>query len=164
MDKKTALIFLATSSIFALVFAYISQFVFGHEPCVLCLYQRQPFFAIIAIVALCLVFFKSSNSKKIALALCVFALTINCAIAFYHVGVEQKIFAGPTTCSSNNNLNEITDLSALEAALAQTKAVRCDQPTFFLLGLSMAAWNFLFCFGLIFASTILRRRSKYSLN
>ncbi len=161
MDKKTALIFLITSSIFALVFAYISQFVFGHEPCVLCLYQRQPFFAIIAIVALCLAFFKSNNSKKIALALCVFALAINCAIAFYHVGVEQKIFAGPTTCSSTNNLNEITDLSELEAALAQTKAARCDQPTFFLFGLSMAAWNFIFCFGLIFITAVLFR-SKVS--
>ncbi len=149
MNKKTALIFLAASAIFALIFAYVSQFVFGHEPCVLCLYQRQPFFAIIAIVAVCLVFFKSNNSKKIALKLCVFALAINCAIAFYHVGVEQKIFAGPTTCSSNNNLNEITDLAQLEAALAKTKAVRCDQPTFFFLKLSMAAWNFLFCLGLI---------------
>jgi disulfide bond formation protein DsbB len=163
MDKKTALIFLAISSIFALVFAYISQFVFGHEPCILCLYQRQPFFAIIAIVAVCFAFFKSHNSKKIALALCVLALTINCAIAFYHVGVEQKIFAGPATCSSDNNLNEITDLAELEAALAQTKAVRCDQPTFFLLGLSMAAWNFLFCLGLILAVSILRRPHQRTL-
>jgi disulfide bond formation protein DsbB len=160
MDKKTALIFLAISSIFALVFAYISQFVFGHEPCILCLYQRKPFFVIIAIATLCFLFFKSDKSKNIALRLCVFILAINCAIAFYHVGVEQKIFAGPTTCSSNNNLNEITNLAELEAALAQTKAVRCDQPTFFLLGLSMAAWNFLFCLGLILAVSILRRQHQ----
>jgi disulfide bond formation protein DsbB len=151
MNKKTTLIFLARASIFGLTFAYISQYFFGHEPCILCLYQRKPFFAIIAATLLCFAFFKSEKSQKITFFLCIALLAINCAIAFYHIGVEQKIFAGPTTCSSDN-LNEITDLAALEAALAKTKAVRCDQPTFFLPGFSMAVWNFIFCLGLIILS------------
>ncbi len=159
MSKKNSLIFLLAAAIFALAFAYISQFVFGHEPCILCLYQRQPFFAIIAITTVALVFFKSEKIRNFALNLCLFFLLLNCSLAFYHVGVEQKIFAGPTTCSTTNNLNEITDLAELEAALAKTKAIRCDQPTFFFLGLSMAAWNFIFCLGLILSVVLTRKKT-----
>ncbi len=151
MNKKPVLILLTLASIFGLTFAYISQYAFGHEPCILCLYQRKPFFGIIAASLLCLTFFRSAKSQKITFFFCIALLAINCAIAFYHIGVEQKIFAGPTTCSSDN-LNEITDLATLEAALAKTKAVRCDQPTFFLLGFLMAVWNFVFCLSLIIFS------------
>jgi disulfide bond formation protein DsbB len=153
MSNKTLLIFLTIASIFGLTFAYISQYAFGHEPCILCLYQRQPFFGIIAATLICLVFFKSKKSQKIALFFCLAFLAINCVIALYHIGVEQKIFAGPTTCSSDN-LNQINNLEDLEEAFAKTKAARCDQPTFFLFGFSMAVWNFIFCFGLsIFSIT-----------
>jgi len=164
MDKKTALIFLALASIFGLTFAYISQYVFGYEPCILCLYQRKPFFAIIAAALIGVAFFKSEKSRKITFFICIALLAINCSIAFYHVGVEQKIFAGPTTCSSSTNLNDITDLAELEAAFMKTKAIRCDEPTFFLLGLSMAVWNFIFCLFLIIFSEISPTRLRALLN
>jgi disulfide bond formation protein DsbB len=154
-SNKYLLIFLLFAAITALILAYISQFIFDYQPCILCLYQRQPFFAVIASALLGLVFFKSEKSQKIALFFCLIFLLINCAIAFYHVGVEQKIFAGPSTCSSSN-LDQIDNLEDLKTALLKTKAVRCDQPSFIFLGLSMAAWNFLYCLGLILVSAVLR--------
>lgn len=163
MDKKTALIFLAVASISGLTFAYISQFVFGHEPCNLCLYQRKPFFAITALALFFLVFLKSEKSKKITFYLCIALLLINCGIAFFHVGVEQKIFHLPESCSSDG-LNNLTNLEDLQAALMKTKSVRCDQPTFFFLGLTMAVWNFIFCAGLIILTTILQSPFQALLN
>ena len=156
--KKT-LILLALASASALTLAYISQFVFEYQPCILCLYQRKPFFAIIAASVLCLIFFKSEKSKKITFLCCVGFLLINCAISFYHVGVEKKIFQGPTTCTSTN-LEEINNLEDLKIAMMKTKAIRCDEPSFVFLGLSMAAWNFLYCSFLAFSGLLLYRRNR----
>ncbi len=147
--KKEPLLFLLLGSIFALTFAYISQYVFDYQPCILCLYQRKPFFAVIALSLITLTFLKTKQAKKISFFCCIIFLLINCCIAFYHVGVEKKIFRGPTTCSSAENLNEIDNLQDLEKALLKTKAIRCDQPSFVFLSLSMAAWNFIYCLALI---------------
>ena len=149
--KKEPLLFLLLSSISALTFAYISQYVFDYQPCILCFYQRKPFFAVIALSLISLTFLKTKKAKKISFFCCIIFLLINCCIAFYHVGVEKKIFRGPSTCSSEN-LNEIDNLQDLEKALMQTKAIRCDQPSFVFLGLSMAAWNFSYCLALILLS------------
>ena len=138
------LFFLLFAAIFALACAYISQFIFGHQPCILCLYQRQPFFGIIALTFLALTFFRSEKFQKIAFFLCLILLLINSAIAFYHVGVEQKIFKTFTTCSSPN-LENVQTIEELEKILIATKSIRCDQPSFVFLGFSMAAWNFFYC-------------------
>jgi len=148
LDQNRLLILLL-AAIGALLSAYISQYTFNFQPCTLCLYQRKPFFAIIAVSAIALVFLKSPKQQRIALFLCALLLITNIGIAGYHVGVEQKIFQGPTSCSPANNLNQITNLEELKASLKKTKAVKCDIPAFLFLGLSMAAWNFIYCLGLL---------------
>lgn len=158
ISTKNLLILLAIFSIFALTLAYISQFIFDYQPCILCLYQRKPFFGIIALSLLCLTFFKSEKSKKVTLLCCLGFLLINCAISFYHVGVEKKIFRGPTTCSSHN-LEGIANLEDLKAAFLRTKAIRCDEPSFMFLNLSMAAWNFIYCSFLVISGLVLYRRN-----
>jgi disulfide bond formation protein DsbB len=154
ITTKALLVLLLLYSSIALIAAYISQFGFDYQPCILCFYQRKPFFAVIALAAIALTFFKSEKSQKIAFFFCIFFLLINFGIASYHVGVEQKIFQGPTTCSSEN-LEGLDNLEDLKNALLHTKAVRCDTPSFVLLGLSMAAWNALYCLGLVVISLLL---------
>ena len=102
------------------------------------------------------------KSKKITFLCCVGFLLINCAISFYHVGVEKKIFQGPTTCSSEN-LNNIDNLEDLKEALSKTKAIRCDEPSFVFLGLSMAGWNVIYCLGLFFMVVFLSKKGNYPL-
>lgn len=148
LDQNPLLILLL-AAIGAITGAYISQYGFDFQPCILCLYQRKPFFAIIAVCAIALVFLKSPKQQKIALFLCSLLLITNIGIAGYHVGVEQKIFQGPTSCSPANNLNEITNLEELKASLKKTRAVKCDIPAFLFLGISMAGWNFIYCLSLL---------------
>jgi len=159
ITTKAALVFLIIASVTALIFAYISQFGFDLQPCILCLYQRKPFFAIIALASLAIVFFKTEKQQKIALFLCAIFLLINVGIASYHVGVEKKIFRGPSTCSSQN-LDGIDDLKKLEAAIFATKAIRCDEPSFVFLTLSMAAWNVVYCISLLITTLTLFRRKN----
>lgn len=141
MSEKNSLILLLIAAVSALFFAYVAQYFFGYQPCILCLYQRLPFFAIIGVTSLSLI---SKKFTKTAFFCAVILLLINCAIAFYHSGVEQKIFAGPSICSANN-LNDFDNVEDLENALKATKAVRCDEPQLFLLKLSMANWNMIYC-------------------
>ena len=63
--KKGGLVILLLASTFALVFAYVLQFVFDYQPCILCLYQRLPFFAIIALSAVGLALFSSDKFVKV---------------------------------------------------------------------------------------------------
>lgn len=159
-DKiKPTLMLLLTSSIIAITGAYISQYIFDLQPCILCFYQRKPFFAIIALTFFALFFLKSEKIKKITIYLCALLLLINAAIAIYHVGVEKKIFQGPTTCSSEN-LNDIDNLEDLKEALSKTKAIRCDEPAFLFLGISMAGWNVVYCLGLFSFVIFLQRKYK----
>jgi disulfide bond formation protein DsbB len=162
ITNKNLLILLSIASAFALISAYISQYIFDYQPCILCFYQRKPFLAILAACALTLTYFKSEKSKRIALYCCTFFLVINCAIAIYHSGVEKKIFRGPTTCSSEN-LNKISNLEDLEAALLKTKSVRCDEPSFVFLDLSMANWNVLYCLMLISCIAFVRYHRRSTL-
>jgi disulfide bond formation protein DsbB len=148
LNLSHLLIFLFFFASTALISAYISQYIYGYQPCVLCLYQRKPFFVIIAITLFSLAFFKSKKSKKIAIFLCTLSLLVNLGIASYHVGVEQKIFKGFSGCSAEN-LGKIQSLVELEIAIASSPSVKCDEPQFFFLGLSMAAWNVIFCAGLL---------------
>ncbi len=152
LTTKLLTINLAIFSIFALVGAYISQYVFGFQPCILCLYQRVPFFLVIGL-ALLLFWIKSEKLLKIIFFICIAVLAINAFIAFYHVGVEFKFFKGFSGCSGGN-LNQITNLEDLQKALAKQPSVKCDEPQFYFLGLTMAFWNMLFCLFLVGSSIL----------
>ncbi len=150
--KKNPLQILTISSLSALIFAYISQYFFDYQPCILCLHQRKAFFAIIALCLLGMFFSKPKKHEKYLILICAFLLFLNATLALYHSGVEHKIFAGPSTCSSQSNLDEISNLEDLARALEKIKAIRCDEPQFIFLKLSMAEWNFIYCFALIIFS------------
>ena len=144
------------ASFVALISAYISQYVFGFEPCILCYHQRKPFFIIIIISLFFLLIKKLKNYQKIGAILCALAFLINAGIAFYHSGVEIKIFAGPDSCSSKN-FDNIDDVEQLRIAMLATKAIRCDEPQFYFLNLTMANWNLIYCLGLVLFLIFLSR-------
>jgi len=150
------LFFLIFASIFALISAYVSQYYFGFEPCKLCLYQRKPFFIIIFLCLVVFLFFKQEKYKKVAIFLSLFLLLINASIAVYHVGVEKKIFKISEGCASTIPQN-VESIEQLKNLLASAPIARCDEPKFFFLSLSMAAWNIIYCTFLIIATCILYR-------
>src|ERR1051326_92468 len=79
--------------------ALLSQYWGGLAPCELCLLQRWPWAAAIAISLVAL----SAGSRPalpwVALALAIL-FALGAAVAFYHVGVEQHWFAGPSACTA----------------------------------------------------------------
>ena len=144
MSRKNLLIFLLSLSTLALISAYISQFAFNYQPCILCLYQRVPFFIISILAVSTLLFAKQKKWQNAIIFSCIALLFINSVIAFYHVGVEKKFFKGFSGCSAAN-LDKIDNLENLKTAIMTQNLVRCDEPQFVFLSLSMAAWNLIYC-------------------
>lgn len=127
----------ALGSLALLLGAFGFQFIGGMPPCKLCIFQRYPH--AVAITAGILVFALKSHIFYLIGFLA--ALTTS-GIGFYHAGVEQGWWQGPTTCTSGS----VTGLST-EALLDQIMAapvVRCDDIPWDLFGISMAGWNGIF--------------------
>ena len=114
----------------------------GYAPCALCLWQRWPHAAAIAIAVVALALGVRALAWLGALA----ALT-TAGIGLYHTGVERDWWEGPTSCSGG-----ATDLGSLYgAALLSMDApsiVLCDEVAWEFLTLSMASWNALFSIAL----------------
>lgn len=140
----------------ALAMAYVAQFGFGLEPCVLCLYQRIPY-ALVAILGFSAMRWPSLVRPMFALAVVVFIS--GASIAFYHVGVEQHWWASATGCSGDGLLvpPSTTDfLASLEVAPPKP----CDAVDWTVLGVSMAGWNVVFSIFAAGASAFAFRRLK----
>ena len=114
----------------ALAFQYLG----GLAPCHLCLLQRWPHAAAIAIGLLILAWPKRALALLGALV-----VLVGAGIAVYHVGVEQAWWAGPSSCTApapgTQSSGELLD------QILATPVVLCDQVAWSLWGISMAGWN-----------------------
>jgi disulfide bond formation protein DsbB len=139
--KKIAM--LATfGSAAMLLGAFGFQYLGEMPPCKLCIWQRWPHGIAIAIGLLAIVLL-----NRWLYLLGGAAVLFGAGVAFYHTGVEQHWWQGPTTCTSQG----IGGLSAedLMAQIMNAPLVRCDEIPWSMFGLSMAAWNGIVSLGLL---------------
>ena len=140
------LMILGGLSAMALVMALISQYGFGMHPCYLCLWQRIPYAVVIMLSIMGVIATKQMGAKYGAfnIVLCGVAFLINSAIAFYHVGVEQRWWGSSCTLPDLSNLSSEDMMEAIRNA----PAVSCGDIQFELFGISMAGYNIILCLGL----------------
>jgi disulfide bond formation protein DsbB len=151
--------------VFSLGFAYTSQYVFGLQPCVLCLYQRPPYFIAIFLALLAWLLSRRgvtspwSSAGPILLTLAAVFIAIGGAIGAYQVGVEEHWWSGPAGCSGGS----LAGLSATEilARIEDAATIRCDEVQFRFLGLSMAAMNAFWSIGLAIGIIVLLHWGRY---
>ena len=108
----------------------------GYAPCKMCVWQRYPHAAAAGIGLLALLF----PMGWLLLAGAAAAATTS-AIGFFHAGVEQGWWDGPSTCSGGGIGNLSPD--ALLDQIMAAPLVRCDEVPWEFLTLSMASWNML---------------------
>jgi disulfide bond formation protein DsbB len=118
--------------------ALLSQYVGGLQPCELCLYQRWPYYAVIVISAAAVALGRGGFTAAV-LALAALAFLAGAGLAFYHVGVEQHWFAGPSACTGATAGSG--SLEDFKRRLLEQQVVACDQPQWWLFGVTMAGWN-----------------------
>lgn len=120
--------------------AYAFEYVGGLQPCKLCLYQRVPWWAAICLGLLALLLASKPKVRAGLLVIAAVAVFIGAGIGMYHTGVEQKWWAGPTSCSGGA---APADLDALRNMIMNAPVVRCDEIPWSLFGISMAGYNFI---------------------
>jgi disulfide bond formation protein DsbB len=126
------------ASVVVLGSALLSQYWGGLTPCELCLLERWPWWVAIAIAAASWLT-GDRLAPQIPAFLLAIVFLVGAGLGFYHVGVEQHWFAGPTACTAGSA--SATSVDALRAQLLGKQAVMCDEVQWSLFGVSMAGWN-----------------------
>ena len=120
--------------------ALLFQYVGGLQPCELCLYERWPYYAMIVLSALALAARRPGVSAWVT-GIAALTFLAGAGLAFYHVGVELHWFAGPSACTgAAGGGGSIEDF---RKQLMAQQPVRCDEPQWSLIGISLAGWNLL---------------------
>jgi len=139
MTRKTLMLLAAFGSLALLLGAFGFQ-ALGYAPCKLCLWQRWPHGAAIAIGAFVLLL---GPLTLLGLAGALAALT-TAGIGTYHTGIERGWWPGPTSCTGGGNVLEGLSGSDMLSLDAPTGVVMCDEVAWSFAGLSMASWNVIF--------------------
>ena len=163
MDRSRAVpLVILVASVALVGGALLFQYVGGLEPCELCLYQRWPYYAMIVLSALALAAGRPAVSAWVT-GVAALAFLAGAGLAFYHVGVEQHWFAGPSACTGAAALGG--SIEDFRRQLMAQQPVRCDEPQWALFGVSLAGWNLLASLALValclvaLRSLALRRRT-----
>ncbi len=137
MTRRDLVLVAAGGSFLMLAGAFVFQ-ALGFAPCPLCLWQRWPHAAAVALGALALVLSRGGIGRALALAGALAALA-TAGIGLYHTGVERGWWEGPASCSGAGGLGGLSgaDLLSLEGP----SLVLCTDVAWSMLGLSMASWN-----------------------
>jgi disulfide bond formation protein DsbB len=132
LQPRRASLLLALVSAAILLTALALQFVGGLAPCPLCIQQRWPY---VALVALGLIGWRWRARALLGIATLV--LLGGAGLATYHVGIEQGWWALPGGCIAGDTARSVEELKRL---LAEAPPA-CDQVGFTFLGLTLAGWN-----------------------
>jgi disulfide bond formation protein DsbB len=139
-SAKNIVIGLFAISSLSILFAYFVEFILGYNPCILCTYQRYPFYLIMLISTISLI----KNSKfHLVIFSSMFLFLGNAFLSSYHSGIEIGVFNETTKCSSGNNLKEL-DIDKLKNQILSTQSSSCKASPFKMFGISMSLMNFIF--------------------
>lgn len=139
-DTRTFTILLAAGGSLAILLgAFAFQYIGGLAPCQLCLWQRWPHAAAIAIGLLALLVTRGALGRLLPLLGALAALT-SAAIGAFHVGVEQKWWEGLASCTAGS-ISGISTADLLNPDVNVGAVVRCDEIAWQMFGISMAGWN-----------------------
>ncbi len=136
VTRNSYILAAAGGSLALLAGAYLFQ-ALGYAPCRMCLWQRWPHFAAIAIGVIALVV-----KGPVMPSLGALATAVTSGLGIYHTGVERAWWLGPASCTSAGGLDGLAggDLLSMDGPAL----VLCDQVSWALIGISMASWNALF--------------------
>ena len=139
-DTRSFTILLAAGGSLAILLgAFAFQYIGGLAPCQLCLWQRWPHAAAIAIGLLALLVTRGALGRLLPLLGALAALT-TAGIGAFHVGVEQKWWEGLASCTAGS-ISGISTADLLNPDVNVGAVVRCDEIAWAMFGISMAGWN-----------------------
>lgn len=132
----------------------------GYAPCELCLEERLPYYAGMALAALTVAVAWRGPRTAVRVGFVLLALLFLFSAGFgaYHAGVEWGFWAGPSDCTGS--LTRATSNADFLHQLQTAKVVRCDAVAIRILGLSLAGWNALVSFAVVVVALVGWRRTR----
>ena len=130
-------------STLSILFAFYVEYILGHKPCNLCLFQRLPYILIIFLIVLLLIF---RNFERLMFLFLSIIFLSGALLALYHFGIEQGIFSESFVCKGDENDGTLNKEEILKQL--KIRQISCKDVTFTILGFSLATIN-------TFVSTIL---------
>jgi len=154
VSARAMMLLAAGGSAGLLAAAFAFQHLGGLAPCPICLWQRWPHAAAVAIGALALI----RPAPWIAAAGGM-AAAATAAIGLYHPGIERGWWPGPQSCAGGGAGLSGLSGEALLSPEAAPALVMCDEVVWSLAGLSMASWNGLLSLALAVLWLVAARRA-----
>jgi disulfide bond formation protein DsbB len=138
IDKKVAILAFAIG-LAAILGALGSQFIFGLQPCELCLEQRLAYYWGLPILAAVLILWNRLPMPVwyLAVAIVIAIFVWGTYMGAYHAGVEWGFWPGPTACTGTGADISFGELGDINAA----RVVPCDKVQFRFIGISLAGYN-----------------------
>ena len=136
LSKKNLFTGIFLISFIALISAYFIEYILGHQPCNLCVYERIPYFLAILIVVINYKYNKLEKYLILSLAIIFLIATI---LSSYHLGIEQGFIQESLLCDLEKGAN-IVDKDEILKQLQQ-KSINCKDVTFKIFGLSLTSFN-----------------------
>ena len=136
LSKKNLLIAVFLISFITLISAYFIEYILGHQPCNLCVYERIPYFLAILIV---LINYKYNKLEKYLILSLAIIFLIATILSLYHLGIEQGFVQESLLCDLEKGAN-IVDKDEILKQLQQ-KSISCKDVTFKIFGLSLTSYN-----------------------
>jgi len=130
----------------ALCVAWLVQFGFGYAPCELCYWTRYGYWGVIVLGLITMWFSRKHKARKVCLTLTGIGLLVVGGISVFQVGVERGWWHGTEACTGVSTIGMSTQ--QMLDAINNAPVVRCDQPAFLILGISMAGYNILYVLAL----------------
>ena len=136
LSKKNLFTGIFLISFIALVSAYFIEYILGHQPCNLCVYERIPYFLAMLIVIINYKYNKLEKYLILSLAIIFLIATI---LSLYHLGIEQGFIKESLLCDLEKGAN-IVDKDEILKQLQQ-RSISCKDVTFKIFGLSLTSYN-----------------------
>ena len=136
LSKKNLFTGIFLISFIALISAYFIEYILGHQPCNLCVYERIPYFLAILIV---LINYKYNKVEKYLILSLAIIFLIATILSLYHLGIEQGFIQESLLCDLEKGAN-IVDKDEILKQLQQ-KSISCKDVTFKIFGLSLTNYN-----------------------
>ena len=138
INSKNIFFLVVLFSTFAILSAFFMQYVLGHAPCKLCIYQRIPYYIIILIGLITLFF---PRIIKFTTFLLIFSLLAEFLVSNYHTLSTYDVISY-SGCQSAKIPSDINQLK--EALMSDTLIVNCSNANLKYFGIPLSLYNSFF--------------------
>ena len=143
-------------STISLSFAFFVEYILGFDPCILCIYQRVPYYLLILVGVGGVVF----KNYKFYLYIALFIFLGAAILAGYHTGVERGVFDPTDTCNPGFNIPDGLSADQIREMFYVAPIATCAHAAFKIFALSMTEWNLILNIVLFLGTFLVIKRSK----